>query len=88
MSSSHEDQVQEDKSIVKLYFVQVKETAKDFYFQNWLHSGIGYIWMEDEDHIHFKFIRTSENMPYVSSPSRYIKEDITYTPLSKVITMF
>lgn len=70
--------------IVELFLVKVKEDAKDFYFPSWLHSGIGFIWQKDDEHIWFQFIRTSsKGEPYISSPCRYCYEDIDYKPLTE-----
>lgn len=75
--------------IVELFLVKVKEESKDFYSPSWLHSGIGFIWQKDDEHIWFQFIKTSsDGKPYVSSPSRYCCADIDYTPLDETITMF
>lgn len=75
--------------INEIYFVQVVDKMKKLYFPEFLHQGIGYIWMKDDEHIWFKFFRSdSDGNPYISSCYRYVIEDIIYTPIEKKWTLF
>lgn len=63
---------------VKLYKVNVIPSSREFYFPSYLHEGIGFIWLSDDEHTYFKFIVEDMNgKHYVSSPNRYCNEDIT-----------
>lgn len=68
---------------MKLYALNVKENAKQFYWPNYLWSGVCFIWDIDDYHVYVKFIRSSiisENpKATISSPCRYIKSDIEMT---------
>jgi hypothetical protein len=67
---------------MKLYRVSVKLDRRKIYFPAELtHEGVGFVWMKDEDHIWFKFIRQGKDsngnfVCYLSSPTRYCWDDI------------
>lgn len=76
--------------VLELFVVSVIEKARKRYtnFENG-QTHIGYVWMEDKDHIWFKFIHQDEKgMSYISSPYRFIKDEVIRVELSKQFTLF
>jgi hypothetical protein len=74
---------------MKLYQIQVKDESKGFYFPLYLHSGIGFVWDKDDDHITFKFIRQSDSGDaFISSPTRYIRDDINISLVASQDDMY